>query len=783
MTPQKPTPQRLTQKPRQDSAYFKRKADFYNKKVLLAQTSELVTDESSEEDEPQKGLVAFEDSEDETELCGMARSDSDSVNSKNSVVSSELKELYFEIVENIDSQQEEFNCLEEKLSMCEKEMNILTEERTRFFNMYEQAEANRIELYKSLKAKTITLEKTLKEKDDGIKGLKNERTNALSVKEFFQTEREFLHRDLFDRELKIRKFQDAQNKSLQTTFKSTQNTRSYVPDSKSIFKRRKVLNKPESKTPLIFTNVALEDYIDSFSPSEKSESIPSKFETQSQLGIFEFGNSSTQENYDFQCIVKPLEKQLSSCAPAFIPRELKEASEKSVCLNDIECLCEDQLIKDSSNVETNSLTDLVLDSEMVTCSEYTSSSYTTHPLVVELTEPKLSRAEKEKWIDTNQTSVSAHAGNSEKEPRFVRESCTKIPKTRKGSNSLNSVPIFENFNEKFKSLSYNSEFCECVNLMHVLSNHFHNSSCLVLNHRGPSSRDFKGHFGNSKQKHVSTWYIDSGCSRHMTGTLELLSHYVNKEGSSVAFGGNQKGKIKGYGMIVKGEITVNQVSYVDGLKHNLISVSQLCDNGMDVMFKIKFCIVYKADTLIEVLTANRRGDLYLLSSDTTCWSIIAHTLHVLAYTDSNYGGCQVDRKSTSGSCHFLGGKLVSWSSKKQNCVSTSTEEAEYVVAASCCSQALWMQTQLRDYGYTFNKIPILYDNKSAIAISENPVQHSKTKHIDIRYNFLKHQVEEGNVEMYFVNTEFQLAELFTKALDEKQFTFLIEKIGMTVPLP
>ncbi|KAJ9545061.1 hypothetical protein OSB04_024768 [Centaurea solstitialis] len=224
-----------------------------------------------------------------------------------------------------------------------------------------------------------------------------------------------------------------------------------------------------------------------------------------------------------------------------------------------------------------------------------------------------------------------------------------MPKTKKGSIFLNSVPIFENFNEKFKSLSCQTKFCKCVDLMHDLSNHFHNSSCLVLNPRGQSSRDFKGHFGNSasqkskpksrdavaylkhanlkgsnwkwvpkssvKQKHVSTWYIDSGCSRHMTRTLELLSHYVNKEGSSVAFGGNQKGKIKGYGMIVKGEITVNQVSYVDGLKHNLISVSQLCDNGMDVKFNIKYCILYKADTLIEVMRANRRGDLYFLIFD------------------------------------------------------------------------------------------------------------------------------------------------------------------------
>ncbi|KAJ9556643.1 LOW QUALITY PROTEIN: hypothetical protein OSB04_011257 [Centaurea solstitialis] len=91
---------------------------------------------------------------------------------------------------------------------------------------------------------------------------------------------------------------------------------------------------------------------------------------------------------------------------------------------------------------------------------------------------------------------------------------------------------------------------------------------------------------------------------------------VNKEGSSVAFEGNQKRRIKGYGMIVKGEITVNQVSYVDGLKHNLISLSQLGDNGMEVMFKIKYCIMYKADTLIEVMRANIKGDLYLMFFET-----------------------------------------------------------------------------------------------------------------------------------------------------------------------
>ncbi|KAJ9566359.1 LOW QUALITY PROTEIN: hypothetical protein OSB04_002325 [Centaurea solstitialis] len=210
------------------------------------------------------------------------------------------------------------------------------------------------------------------------------------------------------------------------------------------------------------------------------------------------------------------------------------------------------------------------------------------------------------------------------------------------------------------------------------------------------------------------------------------------------------------------------------------SLLYLTASRPDIMFSTCVCARYQSDPKESHMHAVKRILIYLKKTPSLgLWYPLHSGFDILAYTDSDYGGCQVDTKSTSGSSHFLGGKLVSWSSKKQNCVSTSTAEAEYVAAASCCSQALWMQTQLRDYGYTFNKIPILCDNKSAIAISENPVDHSKTKHIDIRYHFLKHQVEKGNVEMYFVNTEYQLADLFTKALDEKRFTYLIEKIGMT----
>ncbi|GKB57274.1 retrovirus-related pol polyprotein from transposon TNT 1-94 [Tanacetum coccineum] len=125
-----------------------------------------------------------------------------------------------------------------------------------------------------------------------------------------------------------------------------------------------------------------------------------------------------------------------------------------------------------------------------------------------------------------------------------------------------------------------------------------------------------------------------------------------------------------------------------------------------------------------------------------------------------------------------GEKLVSWSSKKQDCTALSTAEAEYVSLFACCVQVIWMRTQLTDYGFHFNKIPIYCDSKSAIAISCNPVQHSRTKHIAVRYHFIKEHVEKGTIELYFVKTDYQLADLFTKALTVDRFNYLVCCLGM-----
>ncbi|GJZ01156.1 hypothetical protein Tco_0519117 [Tanacetum coccineum] len=108
----------------------------------------------------------------------------------------------------------------------------------------------------------------------------------------------------------------------------------------------------------------------------------------------------------------------------------------------------------------------------------------------------------------------------------------------------------------------------------------------------------------------------------------------------------------------------------------------------------------------------------------------------------------------------------------------SSTKAEYIALSGCCAQILWMRSQLTDYGFGFNKIPMYCDNKSAIALCCNNVQHSRSKHIDIRFHFIKEHVENGVIELYFVNTEYQLADIFTKALGRKRIEFLINKLGM-----
>ncbi|GJQ92622.1 retrovirus-related pol polyprotein from transposon TNT 1-94 [Tanacetum coccineum] len=147
-----------------------------------------------------------------------------------------------------------------------------------------------------------------------------------------------------------------------------------------------------------------------------------------------------------------------------------------------------------------------------------------------------------------------------------------------------------------------------------------------------------------------------------------------------------------------------------------------------------------------------------------------------AYADADHAGCQDTRRSTSGSAQFHGDKLVNWSLKKQKSTTISITEAEYIAMSGCCAQILWMRSQLTNYDFVLNKIPLYCDNHSAIAPCCNNVQHSWSKHIDIRHYFIREQVEKGVVELYFVMTDYQLADIFTKALPRERFEFLLPRL-------
>ncbi|GKC56923.1 hypothetical protein Tco_1084521 [Tanacetum coccineum] len=140
-------------------------------------------------------------------------------------------------------------------------------------------------------------------------------------------------------------------------------------------------------------------------------------------------------------------------------------------------------------------------------------------------------------------------------------------------------------------------------------------------------------------------------------------------------------------------------------------------------------------------------------------------------------------RSTSGSAQFLGDKLVSWSSKKQTSTSILSTEAKYIAMSGYCAQILWMRSQLSDCGFAYNRISLYCDNKSAIALCCNNVQHSRSKHIDIKHHFIREQVEKGVVELYFMRTEYQLADIFTKALPRERFEFILPRLGMKCMKP
>nr|GFB02716.1 copia protein [Tanacetum cinerariifolium] len=162
----------------------------------------------------------------------------------------------------------------------------------------------------------------------------------------------------------------------------------------------------------------------------------------------------------------------------------------------------------------------------------------------------------------------------------------------------------------------------------------------------------------------------------------------------------------------------------------------------DIVHATCLCARFQAKPTEKHLKEVKRIFHYLWRTvNTGLWYSNDFGFKLTGFLDADYAGCKDTFKSTFGGAQFSGEKLVSWSSNKQDCMALSTAEAEYVSLSACCAHVLWMRTQLTDYGFHFNKIPIYCDSKSAIAISCNPVQHSRTKHIAVHYYFIKEHVE------------------------------------------
>ncbi|WVZ84389.1 hypothetical protein U9M48_031427 [Paspalum notatum var. saurae] len=158
----------------------------------------------------------------------------------------------------------------------------------------------------------------------------------------------------------------------------------------------------------------------------------------------------------------------------------------------------------------------------------------------------------------------------------------------------------------------------------------------------------------------------------------------------------------------------------------------------DIQFAVCLCAHYQASPSTSHRQAVKRIFRYLkFTPELGLWYSSGSSLSLRGFSDAYHAGYRIDRKSTFGTCQFLGTSLVSWSSRKQASVSLSTTKAEYIAAASCCSQLLWMKATLSDFGLRFGKIPLLVDSTSAISVAKNPVLHSRTKHIDDQINQLK----------------------------------------------
>nr|GEY38423.1 retrovirus-related Pol polyprotein from transposon TNT 1-94 [Tanacetum cinerariifolium] len=225
----------------------------------------------------------------------------------------------------------------------------------------------------------------------------------------------------------------------------------------------------------------------------------------------------------------------------------------------------------------------------------------------------------------------------------------------------------------------------------------------------------------------------------------------------------------------------DEADSVDSSKYQgmIGSLLYLTASRPDIMFSVCLCARFRENPKNTHLEAVKFIFRYIRGTNHLgLWYPKGTKIETVVYADSDHAGDYVDRKSTSGVCKFMGCFLTSWFAKKQTALAISTSQAEYVFAGKACQQALWIKQALIDYGIRLDNVPIMCDNKGAIDLSKNPIQHSRTKHIEIRHHFLRDNVQKSNFSIEKVASEDNIADIFTKPLERKVFNYLRLGLGM-----
>ncbi|GJS81410.1 putative ribonuclease H-like domain-containing protein [Tanacetum coccineum] len=213
------------------------------------------------------------------------------------------------------------------------------------------------------------------------------------------------------------------------------------------------------------------------------------------------------------------------------------------------------------------------------------------------------------------------------------------------------------------------------------------------------------------------------------------------------------------------------------------SLMYLTASRPDIMFAVCACSRFQVTLKTSHLSVVKRIFRFLKGKPKLgLWYPRVSLFDLEAYSDSDYAGANLDRKSTTGGYQFLSRRLISWQCKKQTIVASSTTKAEYVAVANCCGQVLWIQNQMLDYGFNFMNTKIYIDNESTICIVKNLVYHSKTKHITIRHHFIRDAYEKKLIQVLKIHTDDNVADLLTKALDVSRESLRRALDGTEAPL-